>query len=306
MIDMGGFPGRTGAAETFYFEGTSPTAGGSWVPFMKPRGKSMIDILLVGKGGNGGSGVIGANSTAAGGGGGGSGAQTRVTMPLAHLPDIIYLSLAGISATTTLLSYISIAPSTVANNVIAIAQGGGNGGNATGATAGTAGTAGTVAAAAGMIYGFGFAQVLAGIAGGVGGTTGAALAVSMPSTGLIVNAGTGGAGLGAAASAGTAGGSQGGLGVFFTLPGGLGTATATVPPGNGSFGVRPITGTLYGYGGTGGGSTHGTATGAGLVQASGGNGAPGCGGGGSGGALTGSTAGVGGQGGPAFCVITVW
>jgi hypothetical protein len=59
-------------------------------------------------------------------------------------------------------------------------------------------------------------------------------------------------------------------------------------------------------GGTGGGSTHGTALTTGLVQSNGGDGAPGCGGGGMGGALTASTAGAVGQGGVAFAVITTW
>jgi hypothetical protein len=63
---------------------------------------------------------------------------------------------------------------------------------------------------------------------------------------------------------------------------------------------------MFFYGGMGGGSTYATATGAGLVQSNGGNGAPGCGGGGTGGALTGSTAGIIGLGGPSFAIITCW
>ena len=306
MLDLGHLPLKTGASEVYYFEGNSSTAAGSWVTWTKPRGKSMINIVIVGKGGSGGTGVIGANSTAAGGGGGGSGGQTNVTMPLALLPDIIFLSLAGISATTTLASYVSIAPNAVGNNVIALANGGGNGGNAAGATAGAAGAAAGVATSLNMAFGFNFAQVLAGQPGIIGGTTGTSTAVVIGTSGLMVTGGSGGAGLGTAGTAGAAAGGLTGAGVFPSITGSAGGSTATTPPGNGSSGFRPVQNMLFGLGGTGGGATHGTATGAGLVQSSGGNGAPGCGGGGMGGALTGSTAGVVGQGGPAFCIITVW
>lgn len=118
--------------------------------------------------------------------------------------------------------------------------------------------------------------------------------------------GTGGAGLGAAGVAGTAGGAFTVAGQFPPHLGGAGGSAATTPPQNGTGGYEPIPRLFYGYGGTGGGSTHGTATGAGLVQASGGNGAVGCGGGGMGGALTASAAGQVGQGGVAWCCIVCW
>ena len=70
--------------------------------------------------------------------------------------------------------------------------------------------------------------------------------------------------------------------------------------------MKPILNLGYRYGGTGGASTHGTATGAGLVQSNGGVGAPGCGGGGQGSALTGSTAGIVGWGGLAYAILTCW
>jgi hypothetical protein len=312
MLDLSHLPVGTGAADVQLFFGTSTAAGNDWQTWVKPRGKTMLQIALFGKGGNGGTGVIGANSTAAGGGGGGSGGQTILTMPLALLPDALFLSLAGRSATTTLASYIALAAkltagagAPTANDTLMIANGGGNGGNAAGATAGAAGAAGAIATAATMPLGWGFAIALAGQAGIIGGTTVTAGNLTLPVTGLLLTGGTGGGGLPAAAAAGTNGGDINGAGQFFTLKGGQGNATATVPAAPGSAGCQPMPKIGLLYGGTGAASTHGTATGGGLVQGSGGDGAPGCGGGGGGGALTGSAAGVVGQG-VAFAIFTCW
>jgi len=274
----------------------------------------MAHILLVGKGGNGGNSVAGAASTAAGGGGGGSGGQVSIMVPLWAIPDRLFLSLAGHSATTTLASYITIglkltagAGAPVVNDTLIYANGGGNGGNASGATAGAVGAAGAISAAATMPLGWQWLDsALAGQAGIIGGVAVSGANLTLPTTGLMVTGGTGGGGLPAAAASGTNGGNFTVAGVFPAHAGGAAQATATNPANTGSHGYRPVAGSLYGYGGTGGGSTHGTATGGGLVASRGGNGAPGCGGGGGGGALTGSAAGGGGLGGPAFCIITCW
>jgi hypothetical protein len=317
MLDVGYFPRNLGRCEVFYLEGSVSTLGTDWQTWEKPRGKTMIDILLVGSGGNGGAGAIGAASTAAGGGGGGSGGQTRLTMPLTALPDRLYLSLASAPAVT---SYISIGIKLTAgagiptsNEILITATGGVSGGNAAGGTAGALGTAGGVATVGNMPLGWAFTTTfpstvtaLAGQAGIIGATTAAGGALTLPLTGLLVTGGAGGAGVGNAASTGSAGGALTGAGVFPTIPGGTAAGSQTARPGNGGNGGRYIPGLIYGRGGAGGGSTGGNSTGAGLVQASGGNGAPGCGGGGSGGAFTGSVAGVVGRGGPAFCLITVW
>ena len=302
MLDFSHIPTPYGAATVEYFQGD----GNSVKTWQKPRGKTMCHILAVGAGGNGGNGAVGANSTAAGGGGGGSGGQTSLLMPLWALPDTIYLAL-GFSINGV---RISIFPDAVANNQLVVVPAGGNGGNAAGATAGAAGTAGAASAANQMPLGFQWVETaLAGQAGIIGGTTVAGAALTLPVTGLLVTGGTGGGGLPAAAATATNGGS-------FTVPatpspfpahsGGIGSATATVPAQGGSTGYCPIAKLLYNYGGTGSSSTHGTATGAGLAQARGGDGAPGCGGGGSGGGLTGSTTATGGLGGPAFCIVTCW
>ena len=310
MLDLLHLPTSTGHAEVYEFRGTATSSGTGWVTWAKPRGKTMFNILLIGPGGNGGTGVIGSVSTAAGGGGGASGNQVSLTGPLLFLPDLLFLSIphAGVGGGAT--SYISVMPNTTTNHLLAMATGGGNGGNASGATAGAAGAAASINTIAQQpLAGISDPFFLAGQAGIIGGTTVAGGALTLPTTGLIVTGGTGGAGLGASASAGTAGGAftvPASPSVFPAHQGGLGTATATVPPGSGERGFTYFNGLRYFYGGTGGGSTHGSATGAGLAQSSGGDGAPGCGGGGMGGALTASTAGVVGKGGEGYCIITCW
>ena len=301
MLDFSHIPTPYGAATVETFTGNN----GAWMAWQKPRGKTMAHILLVGCGSNGGNGAIGANSTAAGGGGGSSGGQTSVMVPLWAIPDILYLSLpAGGSGST---SYVGIAPNNTANNLLLMANTGGAGGNASGATAGAAGGAVSAAVASSMPLGWQWLDsALTGQQGIIGGTTVAGGNLTLPTTGLMVTGGTGGGGLPAAAASGTNGGNFTVAGVFPAQAGGAAQATATNPANTGSHGYRPVAGSLYGYGGTGGGSTHGTATGGGLVASRGGNGAPGCGGGGGGGALTGSAAGGGGLGGPAFCIITCW
>ena len=279
--------------------------------WIKPRGKSMLHILLIGRGGNGGTGVIGANSTAAGGGGGASGSQVALTIPMWAIPDELYILMGAFNANS---SWITVSPpvnasSPAVNTVLALAANGGNGGNASGATAGTAGAVGTTPAANTMPLGWTWADaVIGGQAGIAGGTTGAGAALTLPTTGLIVTGGTGGAGLGTAGVAGTAGGAftVPSSNMFFAHPGGAGGSAATTPPNQGTHGYQIWQKLAYWYGGTGGGSTHGTATGAGLVQAAGGDGGPGCGGGGMGGALTGSTAAVQAKGGPALAIFTAW
>jgi len=314
MLDFQHLNKGTGPADVQEFFGQSGVLGQSFHTWFKPRGKTMCSILLLGKGGNGGNGVIGAASTAGGGAGGGSGGQTSITMPLVLLPDVLFLSLAGWSLTTALASTISIQPSQVAgggapvaNNVLAIANGGGNGGNAAGATGGTAGTAGAIATAATMPLGWQWANLaLAGQAGTSGGNNSSGGTLTLPLTGLIVTGGCGGGALAASATLGFNGGGITAAGVFPALAGGVGSSAATTPPGAGNSGALPFAKLKYFYGGSGAGATFGSATGGGLIQPNGGHGDVGCGGGGTSGALTGSAAGVAGNGGVAYCLIVCW
>lgn len=310
MLDFSHIPVAIGNADVQSFVGNATTLASSWQTWQKPRGKSMLHIQLVGAGGNGGTGVVGANSVSAGGAGGQSGAITNVIVPLAFLPDTLYLSLAGVkpTATANFASIITIAPANVANNILAFANGGLHGGNAAAGTGGTVGTAAAIATAANMPLGWPFitSVCFASQVGTAGGAAIAAVALALPVTGAFVTGGTGGGGLPAAAATGTNGGNITGAGAFPTNLGGVGSATATVPAQNGNPGMQAIPRLGYFLGGTGAASTHGTATGAGLAQGSGGDGALGCGGGGMGGALTGSAAGRVGVGGPAFAIFTTW
>lgn len=307
MLDFFHLPGAQGGAETTVFIGLPPLINQAPMTWTRPRGKSMIHIQLIGAGGDGGAGVIGAVSTAAGGGGGGSGSICRVIIPADNLPDTLFIRFGGSAAGS---SYVLATPdynaAPNAFGVVAKANRGGAGGAASGATGGTAGGAGNAPVNSDMLLGWTYATVLAGSAGTAGGTTAAGTALNIGTSGLYLTGGTGGAGLGNAGSTGSAGGAINGSGFLPTHPGGTAAGASTTRPGDGAAGIQPLNKVFFFYGGTGGGSTAGNATGAGLVQASGGNGAPGCGGGGSGGALTGSTAGTPGQGGPSFCIITCW
>lgn len=293
------------------FNANSAAAGVGWSTWVKRRGASMCQIFVWAGGGAGGNGVVGANSTAAGGGGGGSSSQTSLLIPAALLPDFLHVSVGfGGSAPGVLgvASRVSVYPDATANNCVALANPGNGGASAIGATAGTAGAAGAIATIATMpLGGLGQLQLIAGQAGIIGGTTVSGAALTLPVTGLLVTGGTGGGGLPAAGVAGTSGGAFTVGGLFLPQQvGGIGAAVATTPAGNGSNGISGVRNLAYDYGGTGGGSTHGTATGAGLVASFGGKGAIGSGGGGGGGALTGSTAGGGGRGGDGQVIIITW
>ena len=154
MLDLFDIPSAT-KADVQKFGANSVTAGSSWHTWRKPRGISFIHILLFGGGGGGGGGFVGAAGAAGGGGGGGSSAQTNILFPAWAIPDVLYISVgvggAGSTGSTVagsngIVSYISIDPSTTANNLLAIASAGGGGGAGTAAAGGALGTAGAASA----------------------------------------------------------------------------------------------------------------------------------------------------------------
>lgn len=297
--------------ERSVFIGNSSAAGVAWQPWAKPKGKSMCSIFLVGGGGPGGTGRVSAVLDAPGGGGGGSGGQTNLVIPLAFLPPIIYISGGAAKGSSTGLStYVSLLQDNAAGNLLAIANGGGAGVNASAGSAGTGGLAGSIATVATMPLGWAFATLaLAGQAGQAGSTSSTGNDLTLPATGLRVTGGTGGGGLGNTGTSGNRGGNITALAAptpFIGQSGGSGPAAGTDPAGNGSPGYNVSGAGLFYYGGTGGSSTHGSASGAGLQQSSGGDGAPGCGGGACGGALTASATGSVGKGGPGLVIITCW
>lgn len=256
----------------------------------------MIYVMAQGSGGNGGNGAVGAASAAAGGGGGGAGSRGIVLLSAWGIPDRLF-----VRATTTQAA-VAVETSFLVQEMIIAAFPGGNGGNASAGTPGTAGAISlTPSASRSSLHTFG-ATVFGGGNTSVAGGTLAGTPYTPSLNGNIATPGAGGAGVGAAA--GQNGGDINASGVFYRLPGGIGGATTTAPGGRGQDGPqRIVAGLPHGYGGSGGGSSHGTAVGAGLFGGNGGDGALGSGGGGGGGCLTGGVAGVGGRGGDAFVLI---
>lgn len=297
--------------QTFY--GSGSTIGRGWQTWKKPRGKSMANIFLVGSGGNGGNGTVGAASLAGGGAGGSSGSQVSlVCIPLAFLPEVLFLNLLGGASVGSDLatSVIAIQPDTTSAHAVAFANNGTVGADASFGNGGSGAAGGSAPQANQMRLGWPWAlSALAGNSGGSGSNTGNGTGLVIPTTGLRVMGGCGGAGLPAAATAGNNGGGYTAIASPSLFPvhnGGQGSATATAPADNGSHGYEVNQIGQFFLGGTGGASTHGSATGGGLVGSRGGDGAPGCGGGGAGGALTASSQGIGGKGGPAMAIITCW
>lgn len=329
MLDVFNIPGPTNKnVQTFY--ATAATAGIGWQTWVKPRGVDFVQFSILGGGGGGGGGVAaGAASTAAGGGGGASSGQAQPIFPAWLLPDVLYLSVgvggpggaAGTTATAGIASYITLYPDIFfVNQIMCQVPGGGAGGGASGATAGTAGVAATnVTIANSPLAGLGFFSLgsqatnvhLAGQGGALGGTTAAGVAVTLPTTGLTVTGGTGGAGVGNNASTGAAGGAlttpnTTPLGIFPVQTGGLAAGATTATGGDGSNGFLAIPNLGFYYGGTGGGSSGGgTVTQTAGRFGNGGAGGYGCGGGGGGGSrIAGGSRG--GRGGDGIIIATSW
>ena len=189
MLDLSHIPTGTGAADVQVFTAVSTSNQIQWHTWLKPRGKTMFNILCIGGGGGGGGGFTRAAAAAGGGGGsGGSSGLTRVTGSLALIPDRLFIqvgaggigvSSGGGTAGSGVLSYVTIAVSTAtpgtvqATNVLAVsgaaAAVGGGGGSSANATAGGAGGNGGIGAGGG---GGG-----AGTTGGKGGDGGSGIVI---------------------------------------------------------------------------------------------------------------------------------
>jgi hypothetical protein len=299
--------------EKAVFTGSTMQVSSGWQTWTKPVGKSMVAIVAIGGGGGGGLGNIGANSVGGGGGGGGAGAISIIEIPMMLLPSRLYISVGHAKTGTGIASIVSTAPTTSAGHVLILANGGIGGGNSTGSTAGSAGGGGAAASASVMPLGWQFVrQNISGTNGTAGGSNSEVTAINGPTTGVRTTGGVGGGGLPAAG-----GGASGGGGILFTGQysshvshhrGGAAPTSATNPANDGSdgFAVSDMGTGLFYFGGTGASSTHADATGPGLVQGHGGNGAIGCGGGGAGGALTGSIPATPSYGGSGMVMITCY
>lgn len=306
-----GWP-RRGIADVQIFAANAPTSTGTedgCAVWRKRPGATMVTIFALGAGGGGGNGTVGAVSTAGGGGGGGSGSQVYIEIPAFLVPDTLFVSV-GVggqgNGATGGRSIVQLAPGTYsAQNALFVETKGGTGGNS-GAGGGSSGTGGGVGAIGNNPLASCAFVTYAGQDGNSAPGPGSPSNKNLPVTGLRVSGGCAGAGLNGSGVAGSVGGvfTNPDARAFPTTVGGTAGSTATTPGGAGSNGFEMVKG--YWCGGTGGGSSHGSATGAGLVGGMGGNGGIGSGGGGGGGALTGSVQGLGGKGGDGLVIITQW
>lgn len=293
--------------QTFY--ANSSVIGEAWHSFVRPRGCSFSQLLILSGGGVGGAGAVGAASTAGGGGGGASGQQSSLRILWLMLPDVIYFSIGkgGIAASNGIDTIVSISPDTVAQNCIMRCIGGTKGdpgGAGTGGNGGTTTAFGAISTYPLICAGQSFN--LASQAGVVGGSTGAGFNIALPATGLIVTGGSSGAGLRGANLSGNTGGQITGAGIFPTLASVAGGTTAPTGGSLGASGMKPVAKLCYFYGGNGGSSSGLSAVPTGSTGGNGGNGAYGCGGGGGGGGFTGSVAALGGLGGDGIIFVNSW
>jgi hypothetical protein len=277
MLDTFGFPTPQGSNyQEFY-------GGGSTRDWLKPRGASMVRMLLIGAGGGGGGAGFG---TTNGCNGGGSAAVTQWIGPAIFIPDELRISLGagGSGGTGTSSSTINAGTAGGATTIVYQAKDGtgytlltANGGGA----GGTGTTNGTAGASTSNNF-FGASGIFSSVAGQASDRT---TNITASST-IFLTAGSAGQ-FTAATTAGR------------SLTPAYGYPTNTSPvSGNGIGGyflTQPI---MLGCGGSGGSS--------GGPGGNGGRGGIGCGGGGGGRAFTSGSGGNGGRGGDGAVFIWSW
>lgn len=273
----------------FYASGTD------WQTYMKPPGASMIYIFMLAAGAGGSR--VANGSVTNGGGGGGSGGTSRILLPAALLPDIIYVrpGLGGLGATTAntvggagATSYVGVSPTVLQQSNI-LQQGGA----AAPANTQAAGAAGTVANIVNSAYSsFGVYFSTAGQAGGAGASAanGNGSSVTPLLSGTITSGGGGGGngtGTGGSISSSAEGfvpvlttdtsvanGARDGFQRGAIIAPGLKTFPMFFTGGTGGIGVTTAitagNGGNASYGGGGGGG--GGGTNAGSISGNGGNG----------------------------------
>jgi hypothetical protein len=266
MLDTFGFPTPQGSNyQEFY-------GGGSTRDWLKPRGASMVRMLLIGAGGGGGNG-----SASGGGGGGGSGAVTEWIGPAIFIPDQLRITIGAGGASQTTGGNTTVlwqGPTASAGYTLLTANGGSGAVTLSGATAG---------AVSANNY-FGASGIFSSTAGQNGSGNNTAITAS---TTVFLSGGSGGSG--ATTTAGPA------VATNYGYPSVAGGTTGAGTGGSGYFITQPI---MLGTGGAGGG---GGPTAAGGT---GGKGGIGCGGGGAGRSTSG--VGVGGRGGDGAVFIWSW
>lgn len=268
--------------------------GGTVRDWVKPRGASMMRILLIGPGGGGCGGSTGNNGYT----GGGSGAVTSWIGPAIFVPDVLRISIgaggAGGAGTTSTSSNAGSAGGTTSviyqvkdgTGYTLLTANGGSGGPTT--------NVGGAGATASSETSFSCSGIYTSIAGqnGADRTLGiTASTTTFLSGGAGANNNLGTAGLSVATNYGYPTISGGAAGVGSSSNGG--------PGGDGFFITQPI---MLGTGGAGGGSG---ATSLVTLGGRGGNGGIGCGGG-AGGKSDNLTGGSGGRGGDGAVFIWTW
>jgi len=269
MLDVFNTPTSQTANYQEFFGG----ANGNIRTWVKPRGASMVRIMLIGGGGGG------ANGTGtSGGGGGGSGAVTSWIGPAIFIPDILNIRVGsgGVANSSGDPCYIYYRASN-GDNLLLRADGG------TGST-GTSGGNGASAMTANQFTASGIFKSTNGQNGSNGSATTIGASVTASTTTFL----SGGAG-GSGGSTSSGGGVTPNFGYtrLPTTPNG-----GTVAGANGYFITQPI---LVGCGGAGGTTST-------SIGSAGGQGGIGCGGGGAGeDATTG-----GGRGGDGAVFVWAW
>jgi len=261
MLDVFNFASpQTANYQEFY-------GGGTTRDWIKPRGASMVRMLLIGAGGGGQASTTGNYI-----GGGGSGAITQWIGPAIFIPDVLRVSIgAGGNAAVGGATSIIYQAKDGTGYTLLTANGGG---------LGTGSVGGAAATASSNNY-FGAAGIFSSTAGQSGAATGTAITAS---TTTFLSGGAGGN------NTSLAGGNVANKYGYPTVSGGAGTIGGK--GGDGFFLMRPI---MFGSGGAGGG---------GGGNGVGGNGGIGCGGGGAGRSATGTTAS--GNGGDGAVFIWSW
>jgi hypothetical protein len=261
MIDVFNFANpQTANYQAFY-------GGGTTQDWIKPRGVSMVRMLLIGAGAGGRTGIQGGGVT-----GGGSGAITTWIGPAIFIPDELRISIGAGGASGAAGGNTSIiwqGPSASAGYTLLTANG---------AASNTAGTASSNNF-------FGASGIFNSIAGQDGSNPDTTISLS---TTTFLSGGSGGS-----STIGGGGGNVLAKYGYPTVKGGNGSTGGN--GGDGYFITQPL---FLGVGGAGGG---GSATAAG---GNGGKGGTGCGGGGGGDCTTGSS--LGGRGGDGAVFIWSW
>jgi hypothetical protein len=277
-----------------------------WHDWFKPPGKTHCEITCIGGGGGGGGGFTRvATNAGAGGSGGGSSTIARLLIPLALLPDRLFVQVGaggigtvsgGGTAGSGLLSYVCVYPNVQGSNTVVFSGNAAAVGGKTGTLAGqTGGAGGTVVASNPAFSGPGIFSNFVGQAGAddPGGETFGGGPV-IPVTGNMCLGGCSGAGI---LSNGT--GFSGGT--YVTTAGAY--VSESIPPvpapnGTNDGGSGPMLWKPFiAFGGLGGSSADT------VPGGKGGNGNYGAGGGGGG---AGTTGGRGGDGGCGLVIIRCW